>query len=381
MYDMDFLSPFLETLHISFFVMVVLMLMEYWELFRMRVRTLKGKGTAKAGETSSGKQRAVFGQLLFAAALGLVPGCVGGFMVVSLYAHKVLGFGAVVAASFTALGDDAFRMFSSEPGFTLALEAALFVLAVPVGWLSSRMFRNAAWAEGMACKVEWHGDAAACPSPEKAAVSGKRGGRLFPAGFFRRRLQEWSLSKVLLSALIALYGFSLLGGLHFHEHGPGVQAVHWDFEHALFFFLSLSALVLVVFSDEHFLQEHLWRHLLRKHFPSIFLWTLGTLYIIGALEATIDLQAWISADSGRLVLLFVLAVIVGWIPQSGPHFLFAQLYFSGSLPLGVFLANAVVQDGHTSLMLVAQSRKAYVALKACKSLLVLAAGAAAYLFL
>lgn len=355
--------------------MIVMMLMEFVELYRMR---LAKDGKTAPGRVSSGQSD--FGQLLFASALGLIPGCVGGFMVVSLYSHRMVGFGAVVAASFTALGDDAFRMFSLEPGFTIRFEAVLFVLAVVFGYVADWIFRRTDLLGDTGCRVELHSGSDAL-FPEKDSDRQTSGDRSHPHSSFSGKrvfgkgLHEWSLAKVLLVAMIGVYAISMLSGIHFHDHGEFVaHGFHLDFEHGIFLFLSLAALVLVLFSNEHFLQEHLWKHLLKKHFPSIFFWTLGTLYAIGILGSTVDLQAWISNDLSRLGLVFLAAVLVGWIPQSGPHFLFAQLYFSGTLPFGVFFANALVQDGHTSLVLLAQSRRAYVVLKAYKSVLALLAG-------
>ena len=116
--------------------------------------------------------------------------------------------------------------------------------------------------------------------------------------------------------------------------------------------------------------------MLKKHFPSIFLWTLGTLYLITLLQHHIDLGAWVSADLSHIGLMLLAAILIGWIPQSGPHYLFIQLYFTSAIPFGVFFANAIVQDGHTSLLLLAESRRRYVLLKSLKSLIALVCGIA-----
>jgi hypothetical protein len=53
-----------------------------------------------------------FGQYLLGAFLGVVPGCLGAFTVVSLYSHRTVSFGALVAAMVATSGDEAFLMFS-----------------------------------------------------------------------------------------------------------------------------------------------------------------------------------------------------------------------------------------------------------------------------
>ena len=71
-----YLEPLWETLHVTFFVMVVMMLMEFVELYRMR-RKKESRLIAKVQGSGEGRH---WLQLLMAAMLGLIPGCVGGFM-------------------------------------------------------------------------------------------------------------------------------------------------------------------------------------------------------------------------------------------------------------------------------------------------------------
>lgn len=387
---MDFLKPVWETLHISFFVVIVMMLMEYTELYRMRRR--KGIGFLDKGESDMRSFR-YYLQLLMAVFLGVIPGCVGGFLVVSLYAHRMLSFGAVLAASFTALGDDAFRMFAMAPMETFRLEAILLVMGLVAGFLVDMLWRRKFSAMPGACHIELHACDAGHHCHHHPGEGHRHGHKddlqhdsrnhpdYQPVMGTRSLFTSWSLSKVLLLVMIGIYIIAMLGGVHLHSHehihGEVCTQSHGftpDFEHLLFLGMSVLAFVLVLFSHEHFLQEHLWNHLLRKHFPSIFLWTLGTLYLIEILNYYIDLEAWLSGDVSRLGLMLVLAVLIGWIPQSGPHFLFIQLYYEGTIPFAVFFANSIVQDGHTSLLLLAESRGRYVWLKTIKSVVAVSIG-------
>lgn len=347
---MDWMMPLWETIHIVFFVMVVLMLMEFVELYRMR----KGRteGSPLLGRPHS------FMQLLVASLFGFIPGCVGGLMVVSLYAHRAIGFGAVMAASFTALGDDAFRMLAIDPAATVWVECGLLALGLAVGALCNRFFTREARSGKFPCQVEMHGakredERWTCFDPNASGL------RKFACLF-----RNWSFAKTLLIFILLGFLVVIFGRLH----SP------LDFEHIVFAVLTLTALCMVLVANEHFLEEHLWNHLIKKHMPSIFLWTLGTLYFLAFFQQAVDLQAWIENDLGRQFLLLLAAIVIGWIPQSGPHFLFIQLYFTGALPLGVFFANAIVQDGHTSLLLLSSSRRKFILLKAIKSLVAVAVG-------
>jgi hypothetical protein len=59
----------------------------------------------------------------------------------------------------------------------------------------------------------------------------------------------------------------------------------------------------------------------------------------------------------------VVAVLIGIIPESGPHLIFVMLFASGNLPLSILLASSIVQDGHGSLPLLAESRKSFIIVK------------------
>ena len=83
-------------------------------------------------------QKSGFAQVLVSSLLGTVPGCVGGFAAVSLYTHRMLSFGALVAMMIATAGDEAFMMLAMFPGKAAMLFLILFVLAVVTGLLVDR---------------------------------------------------------------------------------------------------------------------------------------------------------------------------------------------------------------------------------------------------
>ena len=117
-------------------------------------------------------------------------------------------------------------------------------------------------------------------------------------------------------------------------------------------------------SLREFLREHIWHHIVRKHLPGIFGWTFGIMLLFGLLGHYYDLETWVGDNPVWMVLL---AVAVGFIPQSGPHIAFVTLFASGIIPFPVLLANSISQDGHASLPLLAESRKAFFLAKAVKA--------------
>jgi hypothetical protein len=121
-----------------------------------------------------------------------------------------------------------------------------------------------------------------------------------------------------------------------------------------------SMLVIVATVPDHFLEEHLWKHVVRGHVPRIFLWTFGSLLV---LHLVVDRWQFddVIRDSKWLVL--VLASLLGLIPESGPHLIFVTMFAKGVVPLSVLLASSIVQDGHGMLPMLAHSRRAFIVIK------------------
>lgn len=359
------LQPIGEALQLSVFVMIIMILMEYVSLRNDKVRA---KGIEK--ETKKWKQ------ILFAVMLGCIPGCVGGFAAVSFYTHGIWSFGAVLAASFSALGDDAFRMSAMMPRTYFIITLLLVVIGFAVGLIVDKIPFFASFRTHSSEHIHIHSE-----DEDKKP----------PIRFIKLRGKEWSLGRVLLITALLLYIYSLLfgGSTHgdimlgngieegcaskadcSHEHGFG----EWIFENGLFLALSIAALWVVVVAKDHFIQVHLWEHVLKEHFLSIFAWTAGTLYVLFLWRAFAGPISFNLEAVDIKILLLAISVAIGWIPYSGPHFLFIQLFASSVIPFSVLFANSIVQDGHTSLILISESRKQFCYLKGVKSLIAIIIG-------
>lgn len=111
----------------------------------------------------------------------------------------------------------------------------------------------------------------------------------------------------------------------------------------------------------HYLREHVWGHIVKRHLWRTALWTVGALLL-----AEIAMQhADLSGLASRYPLLFLaVAALIGLIPQSGPHFIVVTLFAGNVIPFSVLLTSAIVQDGHGMLPMFAHSVRASVVLKA-----------------
>ncbi len=319
------ITVFKHALFITSFVLIMLLLIEY-----INVQT--------RGTWQQVLRKRQGGQLLLGAVLGATPGCLGAFTVVSLYSHRLLSFGALVAAMIATSGDEAFVLFSMVPAQALWLTAILFLVALFAGWLTDRLFkRQDRFLEGEDHELELHAEEIC---------------HCFSSSNVVRQLKEMTFPRALLIVMLGSLLFLLCTG--------GLGGPIWDWKKITFVIGVAFALFVVLTVPDHFLERHLWEHVLKRHLLRVFLWTFGVLLAIHYLKDYIDVQAWIQDN---LFLVLIVAILVGIIPESGPHLIFVTLFAQGALPFAILLANSIVQDGHGTLPLLAVSRRAFLWLK------------------
>lgn len=72
-------------------------------------------------------------EVALACLLGAIPGCAGGFVVVSMFTHRMLSFGALIAGMIATFGDEALFLAAQSPKQALILTGILFVIGFVVG--------------------------------------------------------------------------------------------------------------------------------------------------------------------------------------------------------------------------------------------------------
>lgn len=361
-------------------------------------------------------------QIIIATLLGLIPGCLGGFTIVSLYTHQLLGFGALVAGMISTFGDEAFVIFACSPKATLLLIAALIVVAVIAGIATHYVFRSRNLHTQAAHTLQIHEEHEE-HEHQKAQLSFSN-------------IKKISFSRATLLFGLIIYLAAIFTGTFSHEHGamPDLNQMHkseqhtevhcdhnhecelshhhmsectheahahetlipyyhsdreihaeghhhhgiFSWENIIFIIIAIFTLIIVAFSPEHFLQEHLWEHVIKKHFISILLWTFGVLFFLHLLYYFVDVNTFVANNKWTGLVLLLLAVVIGIIPESGPHLMFVVMYFSGAVPFSILLASSVVQDGHGALPLLAYSRKNFLLMKAINMLFGLIVGLMGY---
>ena len=397
-----------QTLIITTLVIGMMMVIEF-----INVRT--------GGLWSKRLQKSPWIQILFAIVMGVIPGCLGTYTVVSLYVHRVVNFPALMAALISTTGDEAFFMFSLFPEKALFINLILIVLAIIVATILQFSMKNKFLGlrnEELSFPIH---DNEECSHSHHHHHSFKK--NIKNISFVRALLITLSLG-VLILVLSGIIDGShhlnlLMGGQseesvmhslerqqdykttrlhdchddhhhshqsesdvcvdsHCHQsvsesesdvcvdsqshchHSHGGEA---DWIRIILIVLFVAILIIVIVAEEHFLEEHLWQHVIKVHLPKIFFWTFGVILCLTILNNYVNIHDLI--DSKPFIVLLI-AILIGLIPQSGPHLIFLILFANGDLPLGIFLANSIVQDGHGALPLLAESRKAFFVSKGIK---------------
>jgi len=308
------------------------------------------------GRFFSRLQGSQFGQIVLSALLGGIPGCMGGFASVSLYSHGMISFGALVAMLIATAGDESFVMLTLFPGKALLIFAVCLVVGVLVGMIIDYLGPKLGF-KPYALKACGHME---LHDEDRHHHHGEA-----PQG---RRKRSFTGKRVLLLAGIALYVAALVSGMLGEEH-EGVLSEDWM--NVLFAGLSVIMLVVVAFGTDHFVESHLWNHVIARHAAKIFAWTFGVLILLGFVTEVFDIGSWISANTPLMI---ILATLIGIIPESGPHLIFVTLFATGVVPFPVLLASCISQDGHASLPLLAESKGAFLRAKAINCIVALMCG-------
>ena len=409
-----------QTLIITTLVIGMMMVIEF-----INVRT--------GGLWSKRLQKSPWIQILFAIVMGVIPGCLGTYTVVSLYVHRVVNFPALMAALISTTGDEAFFMFSLFPEKALLINLILITLAIIVATILQFSLKNKFLGlrnEELSFPVHENEE---CSHSHHHHHSVKK--NIKNISFVRALLITLSLG-VLILVLSGIIDGShhlnlLMGGQseesvmhsierqqdhkttrlhdchddHHHSHQSESESEsesessvcvdshshqsesessvcvnsHSHHNHGgeadwiriILIVLFVAILIIVIVAEEHFLEEHLWQHVIKVHLPKIFFWTFGVILCLTILNNYVNIHDLI--DSKPFIVLLI-AILIGLIPQSGPHLIFLILFANGDLPLGIFLANCIVQDGHGALPLLAESRKAFFVSKAIKIAIALVVG-------
>ena len=261
----------------------------------------------------------------------------------------MVSFGALVAVMVATSGDEAFVMFSMFPQTAIWINIILFILAIIIAFLVDIVFKNRDYFRtSLEHEFELHDE-------EKCTCFSKQD--------ILNQLRYITFHRAFLLTLFGVFLIAILSSV--------IGGDVWDWKKITFIIGSLVSLFIITTVPDHFLEEHLFKHVIKNHLLRIFLWTFSALLIVHFIEHYLDINEWLKDNTTTLL---IIATAVGIIPESGPHMVFVTMYAQGLIPFAVLLASSISQDGHGSLPLLAVSTKVFIWLKLINVFIALVVG-------
>jgi len=293
-------------------------------------------------------------QYVGASFLGATPGCLGSFMNVSFYIRGIITFGAVTGGMAATCGDGAFMMLALFPQKALLLFAILFGIGIIVAYLSDWFVERFRVRTCEGCGESHYHQGESCCTAK--------------FGEILNHLRRLSMRRFLFMLLLAIFLYGFFSGI--------IGPEHWDWKRISFIVILGFTFFVALTVPEHYLEEHIWEHIVKKHLWRIMLWSFGALLIIHLGLEWFNLETFVE---NHMVWVLILALLIGLIPDSGPHLIFVVLFAKGMIPFSVLLASSIVQDGHGMLPLLSHSVKDSLLIKIINLTIGLIVGLTLYL--
>jgi len=345
---MEILSIFKHSVIISVFVFVMMLLVDFVDTVSHRRMSAVMKG-------------GMWRQYVLSSFFGSTPGCLGAFMNVSFYVHGLISFGAIVGGMIATSGDEAFVMLAQFPKAAIALFGLLFVCGILFARISDKIIQVLGISPCESC-LQSNCEHCQSDTDEQEKINDT-----FRPLNLINNFQFLTFTRFLLLSLILTFLISVFLGII----GPS----SWDWKRTTFIILSLCTLYIASVATEHYLQFHIWDHIIKKHLLRVFLWTFGALFFVHWGLSFWNMDAIIRHHMGWVL---VIGAIIGIVPESGPHLIFVMLYAQGIVPFSVLFTASFVQDGHGMLPLLSYSIKDSVLIKIFNLVFGLATGGLLY---
>jgi len=310
---------------ITVFVFVMMLIVDY-----LNVLTNGRMSTAIKGSR--------WRQYTMSSFLGATPGCLGAYLNVSFYVHGLMSFGAIVGGMVATSGDEAFVMLALFPKQALILFGMLFLLGIVLAWLTDKIAPLLNIKPCVECKLQQVHTVDTCNCFDKENIT--------------KNLFHISFLRAAFLTVAVLFLIALTTGL--------IGPPSWGWKRLTLTILVAIAMVIVGSVPNHYLREHIWHHIAKKHLWRVFLWSFFAILIVEVGFKFWNLEAFVKSHTAWIG---IIAVLVAMVPESGPHLIFVMMFSQGLIPFSILLASSIVQDGHGMLPLLSYTIKDSILIK------------------
>jgi hypothetical protein len=265
-------------------------------------------------------------QVPIASLLGATPGCGGAIVVVAAYSSGNVGFGAVVAALTSTMGDAAFLLIATRPDAAAVVLPLSFAVGILSGWIVDAL-----------PAIRLQPSAAGCAYV--SLIGRIRAKDIAYFGIF--------LPGIVLGAsqLLRLPFYDTLGSLPMIVGLAGTATGLWIWATSPVQAMTNSA------------DAPLTRVAEETSFISV--WVIGAYlaYEFTVTYSGLDLAMLFNSVAPFLP---IAGVLVGLIPGCGPQVLVTTLFVNGLIPFSALIGNAISNDGDALFPAIALNPKAAI---------------------
>ena len=265
--------------------------------------------------------------------LGVIPGCGGAIMVMSLYTRGVVSFGSVLAALIATMGDAAFLLIASKPQAAFIILPITFLTGIIFGYIVKPFTKN------FINKISLKKD-----------LNKKLPENKIPKNFYT----FW---------LMCLIPGIILGVLNAFQVEISFYIFGIDLIHSFSFVLAMYCILLWVFNPLTDIQmASIHENSLRRVADTTCFVTVWVIIAFVTYEL-IDLSTkGLIFDSLKYFGPFIplMAIIIGFIPGCGPQIMITSMYVSGQIPMSAQIGNSISNDGDALFPAIAISPKAAI---------------------
>ena len=252
------------------------------------------------------------------ALLGVIPGCGGAIMVMSMYTRGIVSFSSVLATLISTMGDAAFILIASKPQAALIILPITLIMGIITGYIS-------------------------LPFSNKIAPS------IIPKKNSNIALPINKIPKIFYKIwLYFLIPAVILGLINAFNISFEIPLFGYDIIGIFAFTAAMSCLIMWVFNPLTDIQ------MAAIHENSIRKTVDTTCFVsVWVITAFLCFELINLYTEGRMFdyLLFfgpfipLMAILIGFIPGCGPQIMITSMFVSGQIPMAAQLGNSISNDG------------------------------------
>lgn len=291
-------------IYVTSFVAATLLMFSFLEKKRFNLQSFIEKNTIY--------------EIPICALLGVIPGCGGAIMVMSLYTRGIVSFSSVLATLISTMGDAAFLLIASKPTAALIILPVTLITGIVTGYISLPFSKIISPA-----------------IPKKKLNTENIPINKIPNKFY----SIWLL--LVIPGLI-------LGIFNAFNISPSIILLNFDLVVMFSFLASIFCLLMWVFNpltDIQMASVH--ENSIRKTVDTtcfVTVWVITAFVCFELLNLSTQGKMF---DYLMLLGPFVplVAILIGFIPGCGPQIMITSMYISGQIPMSAQIGNSISNDG------------------------------------